>query len=68
MTVTAAMADVGRTFDTYKNWKNKDPVFMKNANAARQKGAERKIGFEAAVPDFPLFSAKYLNAPLGEHH
>jgi len=65
--VREAMASVGRSEETYRDWKKSDPDFK--AQLARRRDAVRdgsKAG--ADVGDFPDFCATYLHKPLPLHH
>ncbi|MDQ3222060.1 MAG: hypothetical protein M3Q75_01065 [Gemmatimonadota bacterium] len=69
--VTPAMAAVERSTETYRDWMRSDPAFKDQvtglravATAARRRGADGAT----VVPDFPEFSATYLNTPLPELH
>jgi len=57
-------AVVGRTINTYKDWRENDPDFRVRVENIRkiQKRTEAET-----VPDFPTFCAEYLGQPLYNH-
>ena len=62
----AAMADVGRSVDTYKDWMKNDPAFkaeIQRLRAATADGEEQR----PEIPDFPEFCEQYLKQPLPWH-
>lgn len=67
--ITPAMAEVGRKFATYRDWRREDPIFKKSIDYLREVAARGVDGtgtFEP-VPDFPEFCGQYIGQPLGEH-
>lgn len=64
--VREAMSRVGRSPETYREWRKKDPVFRERVLSLR---AAIAVGAadSAAVPDYPEFAAKYLRKPLPAH-
>jgi hypothetical protein len=66
--VSAAMKDVGRKSETYRDWRKNDPDFRARVDYLRDvAGRGRDGGSSEPVPDFPEFASTYLGQPLGEH-
>lgn len=65
--VEEAMSAVGRTGETYRDWRKTDPHFKANIDAIRSANADRKAEGRPEVPDFPEFCAEYLRQPLFPH-
>lgn len=64
--VKDAMQAVGRSYETWKDWRKNDPAFKARADKiSEQLKAGEKIASE--VPDFPEFAEKYLFQPLPMH-
>lgn len=65
--IADAMKSVGRSYETYRDWRKNDPAFKAEAERVR---AARNDGKKAtdAVPDFPEFCATYLDKPIPHHH
>jgi hypothetical protein len=65
MGVKEAMASVGRSYETWKDWR-KQPDFKARADkiSANLKAGEKTV---SEVPDFPEFAARYLFQPLPLH-
>lgn len=65
--VADAMRSVGRSYETYRDWRKNDPAFKANAERVRN---ARNDGVKAtdAVPDFPEFAEKYLGKAVPQHH
>jgi hypothetical protein len=62
--VKDAMADVDRSYETYRDWKKNDPEF--SAQAKRARGVV-PAGDAADLPPFDVFAGKYLRQALPEH-
>ena len=65
MGVAEAMKSVGRSYETWKDWRKK-PEFKKRADAISEK-LKRGEKVASEVPDFPEFAEKYLFQPLPLH-
>ena len=65
MGVAEAMKSVGRSYETWKDWRKK-PDFKKRADAIAEK-LKRGDKIASEVPDFPEFADKYLFQPLPMH-
>lgn len=65
MGVAEAMKSVGRSYETWKDWRKK-PDFKKRADAIAER-VKRGDKVASEVPDFPEFAAKYLFQPLPLH-
>lgn len=64
-TVAAAMATVGRSEETYKEWRRTDESFRAQADAVRE---ARMLGdARRPLPDFETFCSEYLHQPLEWH-
>lgn len=55
---------VGRTENTYKDWREYDAVFRQQIDNIR---STHRRGEAKPVPDFPEFAEKYLGQPLHHH-
>lgn len=66
MGVAEAMKSVGRSYETWKDWRKNDPAFRARADKIYE---NLKSGEKTAseVPDFPVFAEKYLFQPLPLH-
>lgn len=69
MSVKQAMAEAGRSYQTYASWRSDFPQFAKDATAAiaRSKMGPSAITVQGSVPDFPEFCREFLNKPLPRH-
>lgn len=65
MGVAEAMKTVGRSYETWKDWRKK-PDFKKRADAISER-LQRGEKTKSEVPDFPEFAEKYLRQPLPLH-
>lgn len=65
MGVAEAMKTVGRSYETWKDWRKK-PAFKARADAIGEK-LKRGDKIASEVPDFPDFASKYLFQPLPLH-
>ena len=67
MGVKEAMALVGRSYETWRDWRKNDPDFRVKADRI---GAQLRRGEKAKsdVPDFPEFCEQYLGLKLPLHH
>lgn len=67
VSVKDAMQAVGRSYETWKDWRKNDATFKDRAdkiNAALQSGDKAT----SEVPDFPEFCERYLYQALPHHH
>lgn len=67
-----AMRSVARTYNTYRDWYNDDPVFKAEVqylrSLAERAAREKKQGVVGEpVPDFETFARDYLHQPLYLH-
>jgi hypothetical protein len=65
--VKEAMAAVGRSYETWRDWRKTDPVFKAKADKIGQALARGEVA-KSEVPDFPDFCEQYLGMSLGLHH
>lgn len=66
VSVKDAMQAVGRSYETWKDWRKNDPQFKQRADRISESlKAGEKVASE--VPDFPEFAEKYLRQPLPLH-
>lgn len=64
--VKDAMQQVGRSYETWKDWRRNDQAFKARADRiSEQLKAGEKVSSE--VPDFPEFAERYLFQPLPLH-
>jgi hypothetical protein len=61
---TDALRAVGRTENTYYDWRERDSDFRARVDSVR---AARSRGHALPVPDFPEFCERYLGQPLYWH-
>jgi hypothetical protein len=61
-----AMARVGRSVETYRDWYRSDEWFQERVKSLREAMATGRTD-TASVPDFPEFCEKYLRKPLPHH-
>ena len=66
MGVKEAMASVGRSYETWKDWRKNDADFKRRADAISER-LQRGEKTKSEVPDFPEFAEKYLYQPLPAH-
>lgn len=64
--VREAMQAVGRSAETWKDWRKNDPDFRKRADTVGER-VKRGETTKTPVPDFPEFAEKYLFQPLPMH-
>lgn len=64
--VSDAMQSVGRSSETYRDWRKNDPVFRDEMFAIRDRLAAGVVS-RSDVPDFPEFCERFLK-PLPLHH
>lgn len=65
--VKEAMAAVGRSYETWRDWRKNDPEFKRRTQEIRE-ALDRDDQNPNPVPDFPEFAETYLRMPLPEHH
>lgn len=65
--VRDAMSVVGRSEETYRDWKKTDPAFKAELDKIRAGLAEVESTGRQIVPDFPEFCRDYLREPLFPH-
>lgn len=68
--VEAAMREVARRPETYREWRRTDPEFRDKVDYVRAVAERSKSSGTSpnVVPDFPEFCRDFLGQPLGEHH
>lgn len=66
--VNEACRAVGRSPETYRDWRKNDPDFKQALFALRDAAGKVKAAGRKPVPDFPQFAEQYLQQPLGMHH
>jgi hypothetical protein len=65
--VNQAMSMVNRQSGTLRQWLNRDPVFARNLEDARQQGASRELDGDKYDIEFAEFSKKFLNSSIFPH-
>lgn len=65
--VKEAMAAVGRSYETWRDWRKTDPIFKAKADRIGQALARGETA-KHSVPDFPEFCEQYLGLSLPQHH
>jgi len=67
MAVKEAMAVVGRSYETWRDWRRTDSDFKEKADKIGQALKRGEVS-KSSVPDFPEFSEQYLGVKLPQHH
>jgi hypothetical protein len=67
MKVAEAMASVGRSYETWRDWRKTDSEFRARSDEVRR-NLKRGDRTASVVPDFPEFSERYLKTSLPEAH
>lgn len=65
--VKDAVQAVGRTEETYRDWRKKDPEFKASIDSIRSARTEEKQFGRPEVPDFDVFCRDWLGQPLFPH-
>lgn len=67
MAVKEAMAVVGRSYETWRDWRKTDPKFRQRADKIGE-ALKRGDVAKSDVPDFPDFSEQFLGLKLPQQH
>ena len=67
MGVKEAMQTVGRSYETWRDWRKTDAEFKGKADAIGR-ALKQGVVAKSDVPDFPEFCEQFLGMKLGQHH